>query len=66
MRSGGMPPFEETPRHVLDRWAFCTFTDYPREKRFEADEFAAEPARPGMHRTERFGVMMFVGAAMNR
>lgn len=41
--------FEEVPRHVLDRWAFCTFTDYPREKRFEVDEFAAEPARHGLH-----------------
>jgi hypothetical protein len=39
----------------------------PRENRFEADEFAAELARHGLHNTGRtephFGGALFVGAA---
>jgi hypothetical protein len=41
-------------------------TDHPRENRFEADDFAAELARHGLHGTgtikRRLGGMMFVGA----
>jgi hypothetical protein len=59
--------FEELPRHVLDTWAARTFTKHPRDNRFEADEFAAELARHGLHGTgtieHRFGGAIFVGAA---
>ncbi|MDZ4236339.1 MAG: class I SAM-dependent methyltransferase [Dietzia sp.] len=67
LRPGGLLLFEEVPRHVLDNWAFRTFTVHPRENRFEAPEFAAELARHGLHgvgRIERhLGGMVFVGAA---
>jgi ubiquinone/menaquinone biosynthesis C-methylase UbiE len=67
LRSGGLLLFEELPRHVLDTWAFRTFTVHPRENRFAADEFAAELARHGVHGTgrieRRLGGMIFVGAA---
>jgi hypothetical protein len=66
-RPGGLLLFEEVPRRLLDSWALRTFTDHPRENRFEADEFADELARHGLHgkgRFEpRFGGGMFVGAA---
>lgn len=67
LRPGGLLLFEEVPRHVLDSWAFRTFTAHPRENRFEAAEFAAELASHGLHgvgRIERhLGGMVFVGAA---
>jgi ubiquinone/menaquinone biosynthesis C-methylase UbiE len=67
LRPGGLLLFEELPRHVLDTWAARTFTKHPRDNRFEADEFAAELARHGLHGTgtieHRFGGAIFVGAA---
>jgi ubiquinone/menaquinone biosynthesis C-methylase UbiE len=67
LRPGGLLLFEEVPRHVLDTWAFRTFTVHPRENRFEADDFAAELAHHGLHGTGRierhFGGLLFVGAA---
>jgi 2-polyprenyl-3-methyl-5-hydroxy-6-metoxy-1,4-benzoquinol methylase len=67
LRPGGLILFEEIPRHMLDTWVFRTFTVHPRENRFEADEFAAELARNGLHGTGRieqhFGGALFVGAA---
>jgi ubiquinone/menaquinone biosynthesis C-methylase UbiE len=67
LRPGGLLLFEELPRHVLEIWAFRTLTKHPRENRFEADEFAAELARHGLHGTgtieRRLGGMVFVGAA---
>ena len=49
LRRGGLLLFEEVPRHMLATWAFRTFTVHPRENRFEADEFATELARHGLH-----------------
>jgi len=67
LRPGGLLLFEEIPRHMLDTWIFRTFTVHPRENRFEADEFAAELARHGLHGTGRielrYGGAVFVGAA---
>jgi ubiquinone/menaquinone biosynthesis C-methylase UbiE len=67
LRPGGLLLFEGLPRHVLDTWAARTFTKHPRDNRFEADEFAAELARHGLHGTgtieHRFGGAIFVGAA---
>jgi ubiquinone/menaquinone biosynthesis C-methylase UbiE len=67
LRRGGLLLFEEVPRHILDTWAFRTFTVHPRENRFEADEFAAELARHGLHgnaSVERhLGGLLFIGAA---
>jgi ubiquinone/menaquinone biosynthesis C-methylase UbiE len=67
LRPGGLLLFEEVPRHMLDTWAFRTFTVHPRENRFEADEFAAELARHGLHGSARIeqhlGGLLFVGAA---
>ena len=67
LRPGGLLLFEEVPCHVLDTWAFRTFTVHPRENRFEPDEFAAELARHGLHGTARIerhlGGLLFVGAA---
>ncbi len=67
LRPGGLLLFEEIPRRLLDSWAVRTFTDHPRENRFEADEFADELARRGLHGKGRieqhFGGRMFVGAA---
>ena len=67
LRPGGLLLFEELPRHVLNTWAFRTFTVHPRENRFEATEFAAELARHGLHGTAQIephiGGMVFVGAA---
>ncbi|MGH3676001.1 MAG: class I SAM-dependent methyltransferase [Mycobacterium sp.] len=66
LRPGGLVLFEEIPRHVLDTWAFRTFTVHPRENRFDAEEFGAELARHGLHGSGRiehhFGGMVFVGA----
>ncbi|HET6736627.1 class I SAM-dependent methyltransferase [Mycobacterium sp.] len=67
LKPGGLLLFEEVPRHLLDTWAFRTFTVHPRENRFEAAEFGAELARHGLHGTGRIeshlGGMVFVGAA---
>jgi ubiquinone/menaquinone biosynthesis C-methylase UbiE len=67
LRPGGLLLFEEIPRHMLDTWVFRTLTVHPRENRFEADEFAAELARHGLHGTgsiePHFGGALFVGAA---
>jgi hypothetical protein len=45
--------FDEVPRRTLNRWAFRVFTKHPRDNRFDADEFAAELARHGLHGTGR-------------
>lgn len=67
LRLGGLLLFEEVPRRVLDTWLFRTFTDHPRQNRFEAGEFAEELARHGLHGTGRLehhlGGLVFVGAA---
>jgi ubiquinone/menaquinone biosynthesis C-methylase UbiE len=67
LKPGGLLLFEEIPRHMLDTWVFRTLTVHPRENRFEADEFAAELARHGLHGSGRieqhFGGALFVGAA---
>ncbi len=67
LRPGGLMLFEELPRRVLDNWVMRTFTVHPRENRFEADEFAAELGRHGLHGSarieEHFGGALFVGAA---
>lgn len=67
LRPGGQLLFEEVPRHMLETWAFRTFTVHPRDNRFDAGEFAAELARHGLHGTARIerhlGGMLFVGAA---
>src|SRR5438045_774026 len=52
LRPGGLVLFEEVPRHTLDTWLFRTFTDHPRENRFEADEFAEELAHHGLQPTD--------------
>lgn len=67
LRPGGLLLFEEVPRRMLETWAFRTFTEHPRDNRFEAVEFAEELARHGLHGTGRiqhhlYG-MVFVGAA---
>ena len=41
--------FEAAPRHVLDTWVMRTFTQHPREDRFEAHELAEELQRHGLH-----------------
>lgn len=68
LRPGGAFLFEEVPRHVLDTRTFRTFTDHPREDRFEAREFADALARHGLHGTgqirPRVGGMVFVGVAV--
>lgn len=67
LKPGGLMLFEELPRRTLDNWAMRTFTVHPRENRFEADEFAAELSRHGLHGSaqieEHFGGALFVGAA---
>lgn len=70
LRPGGLFFFEEVPRHTLDTWLLRTFTDHPREDRFEAEEFAEELARQGLHgrrRIEsRFVGSLFVGTAFKK
>jgi ubiquinone/menaquinone biosynthesis C-methylase UbiE len=67
LRPGGQLLFEEVPRHMLDSWAFRTFTDHPRTDRFEAEDFAAELSHHGLRGhgqiRSRIGGMVFVGAA---
>ena len=67
LRPDGLLLFEEVPRQMLDTWAFRTFTVHPREDRFEAEDFAAELARHGLHGTGRIRThlagIVFVGAA---
>ena len=68
LRPGGRLLFEEVPRHVLDTWTFRTFTEHPRQDRFEPSEFAAELGRHGLHGSARIrtavGGLVFVGAAV--
>lgn len=68
LRPGGQLLFEEVPRHVLDSWVFRTFTEHPREDRFEAAEFAEELARHGLHGTGQIrshvSGLIFVGGAV--
>lgn len=68
LRPGGRLLFEEVPRHVLDSWTFRTFTEHPREDRFEASDFAAELSRHGLHGSGQLrkavGGMVFVGTAV--
>jgi SAM-dependent methyltransferase len=68
LRPGGRLLFEQVPRHVLDTWAFRTFTEHPRADRFEAAEFTAELARVGLHGSGQLrthvGGMVFVGSAV--
>lgn len=67
LRPGGLLLFEEIPRHTLESLVFRTLTVHPRENRFEAEEFAAELSRHGLHGSgsleRRLGGMLFVGAA---
>jgi ubiquinone/menaquinone biosynthesis C-methylase UbiE len=67
LRPGGLVLFEEVPRHTLNTWLFRTFTEQPRENRFEADEFADELARHGLQPTtapeRHFAGHAFGGAA---
>lgn len=67
LRPGGLLLFEEVPRRVLDTWVMRTFTEHPRQDRFEAEEFAEELARHGLHGNgrvgSRVGGLVFVGAA---
>jgi ubiquinone/menaquinone biosynthesis C-methylase UbiE len=67
LRPGGLLLFEEVPRHMLDTWAFRTFTVHPRENRFESDEFASELARHGLRGSasieQHLGGLLFIGAA---
>ncbi|MTD53769.1 class I SAM-dependent methyltransferase [Amycolatopsis pithecellobii] len=67
LRPGGLLLFEEVPRWMLNTRAMRTLTVHPRDNRFEADEFAEELARHGLHGTGRFerhlGGFLFVGAA---
>lgn len=68
LRPGGQLLFEEVPRHVLDSWTFRTFTEHPREDRFEAHEFTEELAEHGLHGTARVQSrlcgLVFVGGAV--
>lgn len=67
LRPGGLLLFEDVPRHTLNTWVFRTFTEHPREDRFEADEFVDELGAHGLRATTnpvpRFGGNLFVGAA---
>jgi ubiquinone/menaquinone biosynthesis C-methylase UbiE len=67
LRPGGLMLFEEVPRYMIQSWAFRTFTVHPLENRFDAEDFAAELARHGLHGTatieRHLGGMLFVGAA---
>lgn len=65
LRPGGLLLFEEVPRHVLDTWLFRTFTEHPRENRFEGAAFLEELQRHGLHGCveKRYGNTVFVGAA---
>ena len=67
LRPGGLLLFEDVPRHTLDTCVFRTFTEHPRENRFEANEFADELARHGLQPIaapeSRLLGNVFVGAA---
>lgn len=67
LRPGGLLLFEEVPRATLDTWAFRTFTEHPRDDRFEADEFADALALHGLRSAaaieSHIGGMVFAGAA---
>ncbi|GAB4429000.1 MAG: class I SAM-dependent methyltransferase [Chloroflexi bacterium OHK40] len=48
LRPGGRFFFEEVTRHALNRWAYRTFLDHPRQDRFSGTEFLAELERHGL------------------
>lgn len=68
LRPGGRLLFEEVPRHVLDTWVMRTFTEHPRDDRFEAEELAEELQRHGLHGSagvrRHVGGLVFVGSAV--
>lgn len=68
LQPGGQLLFEEVPRHVLETWVMRTFTEHPRDDRFEAAEFAEELQRHGLHGSgtiqRHLGGMVFVGSAV--
>lgn len=68
LRPGGRLLFEEVPRHVLDTWAMRTFTEHPREDRFEAEELVEELQRQGLHGSagvrRQVGGLVIVGGAV--
>ena len=70
LRPGGRFLFEEVPRHTLDTWLVRTFTEHPRQDRFEAEEFVEELSRNGLHGSgqlqQRLGGALFVGSALKR
>jgi ubiquinone/menaquinone biosynthesis C-methylase UbiE len=67
LRPGGLLLFEDVPRHTLDTWLFRTFTDHPRQDRFEADEFTDALTHHGLYPTApaepHFAGHAFLGAA---
>lgn len=70
LRPDGRLLFEEVPRSVLDTWAMRTFTEHPRQDRFEAAELVEELQRHGLHGTagirRHVGGLVFVGSALLR
>jgi ubiquinone/menaquinone biosynthesis C-methylase UbiE len=68
LRPGGRLLFEEVPRQVLDTWVMRTFTEHPRDDRFEAEELTEELQRHGLHGTagvrRHVGGLVFVGSAV--
>lgn len=70
LEPGELLLFEDVPRHTLDTWLFRTFTDHPRQNRFEADEFNDELRRhrrqPAAPAVSRFGGHAFTGSARKK
>lgn len=68
LRPGGRLLFEEVPRHVLDTWVMRTFTEHPREDRFEAEDLVEQLQRRGLHGSagvrRHVGGLVFVGGAV--
>lgn len=66
LRPGGRFFFEEVTRHALDRSAYCTFLDHPREDRFTGPDYVAELERQniavGGSVVERFFGDFIIGA----
>jgi ubiquinone/menaquinone biosynthesis C-methylase UbiE len=48
LKPGGRFYFEEVTRQALDRWAYRTFLEHPREKRFTGTEFVAALEQRGI------------------
>jgi ubiquinone/menaquinone biosynthesis C-methylase UbiE len=65
---GGQFVFEDIPGHKLYSWHYRTFTDYPRENRFELSDFRDECEAAGFvigdHLESFFG--FFRGAALKK